>query len=654
MASFDPAQVLEQLLAHITATVEIADPQGRILHVNRRFTEVFGYTLEEARGHTPAELLRSDLHDPAFYEAMWSTIMDRRVWHGELVSRAKDGSVHHSVATVLPNLDPDGTIVSLMAIKEPLTPLDEAAEGSETHASAMTRLRASEQRYRAMVGAAGDAIMVADFDTALFVDANRAAREMFGYEVAELRRLTTRMLTAPEDHAALDRIAHDLVHEGGADSSRLRMRRKDGSPFWAALRMATYELAGQRLYVVILRDVSEQVTREAELAESNERLRAAQERLRQSERLAALGQLSAAVAHEINNPLQFIDASLSELRRTLRGLDVPPDARTMLDELRDAIDRIANITRDLASFTRIETEKVERIDLDEVVRQSCRIIKNELRHRARLELQLAAPRTLPAERGKLIQLVTNLLLNAAHAIVEGQANANVVRVETRQTDQATLLSVEDSGSGIPPELLERVFEPFFTTKPTGHGSGLGLPVCAEIVRLHGGTIDVRSEPGRGSRFEIQLPFDNGLLPPAAEAAPPPKSSRRRILLIDDDTLVLRGMRRLLASQHDVVTAQGGSQGLEVLETDQRFDVILCDLMMPTVDGIAIHAAVRRNAPHLANRIVFCSGGAFTPRTQKFVASITNPLLKKPVRADALFEAIDRVTSDAAKDPSGPR
>lgn len=658
--NLDHERVLAQILAHTTAQIEISDPQGRLIHVNRRFTELTGYTADEAIGRTSAQLLRSDVHDAAFYEAMASTVMAKRVWQGELVSQAKDGSLHRMLTTVIPVLDAEGSITQVLAIREPITAGPSGAEEHEDLAAAMTRLRASEQRCRTMVEAARDAIMVADFRTALMIDANPAACEILGYTVPELRQLTGRMLTAPEDRPKTEALSHDLRQRGHAHAPRLRAVRKDGSKFWAALRMAAFELGGRKLYVASLRDVTEQVEREAALAESNDRLQAAQERLRRSERLAALGQLSAAVAHEINNPLQFVDTNLAQLQRSLRHHGLPEDLAGMLDDLRDGVDRIANITRDLASFTRIDRDDIEPVDLNEIVRRACRMLKNEIRHRARLELRLESSRRLPADRGKLAQLVTNLMVNASQAIVEGHADVNRIVVRTQDAEEALLLTVQDTGKGMPRELLARIFEPFFTTKPAGQGGGLGLPVCAEIVRLHEGTIEVRSEPGQGTAFLVRLPFDNGLVaapppsPPTSEPAmpSPPRDSPPRILIIDDEALVLRGMKRLLSSKHEVVIAQGGKEGLRIIDEDPAFDVVLCDLMMPVLDGPELHQEILQRAPALVDRMIFYSGGAFTPRVQAFIGSMVNPLLKKPVRADALFEAVEQVMArTAASSPS---
>lgn len=646
MESLDYEHILWAVLERTTVSVEIGDPQGRLVYVNPRFTEITGYAMEDAVGRTPAELLRSNLHDPAFYEGMWKTLMSGRTWHGELISRCKDGSMVRCLTAVVPVSDGDGRIVNHVALKEPMRAADEleleSFEPGRKIAVAWSELRAAERRYRAMVQAAGDAIIVLDRDSGHHVDANPAACQMFGYTVEELRRIDARTLTPPEGKAKVQALEEGIVTEGLADQPRMELRRKDGTRFYGAVRMAAYEVRGRRLIIATIRDVTEEVRREQQLAESNQLLEVAQHRLLRSERLAALGQLSATVAHEINNPLQFVDASLTELREVLQAAGVRGRAMALLADVSEGVDQISTITRDLAAFTRIDHGRHEPVVLDEVVERACRMVGNEVRHRARLELRLGARRPLVADRGKLGQLVTNLVVNAAHSIVEGKADLNRISVRTEEHAEELSLVVADTGSGIPVEVVERIFEPFFSTKATGRGSGLGLAVCWEIVRLHDGSISVHSEAGEGTTFEVRLPFDNGLVITGAEPNPTQSRHRGRILLIDDDERVLQAFARMLSRSHEVVTASQGDEALYLLERDRDFDMILCDLMMPVMDGPAIHRALAELAPELLERIVFCSGGAFTPRAQEFLASVPNLLLRKPLRRAELEGAIERM------------
>ena len=206
--------------------------------------------------------------------------------------------------------------------------------------------------------------------------------------------------------------------------------------------------------------------------------------------------------------------------------------------------------------------------------------------------------------------------------------------------------------GIAPEVIPHLFEPFFTTKPDGVGTGLGLAICRQIVQAHGGELRVRSTPGQGSTFSVHLPADpeQPALEPRAMAASSPhagqatgtplEARRGRILIIEDEVRLAQSMRLLLEPAHDVVTTTRGSEALSWMERGQRFDVVLCDLHMPETSGMDVYRELHRSAPALAERLVFLSGGAFTPAAREFVSRVKNPVLQKPVRPEALLAAVD--------------
>jgi CheY-like chemotaxis protein len=206
-----------------------------------------------------------------------------------------------------------------------------------------------------------------------------------------------------------------------------------------------------------------------------------------------------------------------------------------------------------------------------------------------------------------------------------------------------VLEVRDTGTGIPPEIQPRVFEPFFSTKTREHGSGLGLSISADIVRKHGGEISFTTAPGRGTRFRVALPRRTGLAPARRpEQAPAPLPSRRlRLLVIDDEPMLLSTYERTLSRSFAVTTALGGRAGLARLEQDESWDVILCDLMMPDLDGPAVYEQIRARFPALERRVLFSSGGAFTPRCRDFAESMPGRVLDKLWSLAELDAAISR-------------
>jgi CheY-like chemotaxis protein len=239
---------------------------------------------------------------------------------------------------------------------------------------------------------------------------------------------------------------------------------------------------------------------------------------------------------------------------------------------------------------------------------------------------------------RLGQLFVNLLLNAAQAIHEGSAQANEIRVSAHADDRGIVVEVQDSGEGMAQETRARLFEPFFTTKPGGVGTGLGLSICQSVVIEHGGTIEVQSEPGRGSLFRVILP----VVPASADTddragvARPAAPRRGHVLIVDDEPQLAWAMKRLLDNEHEVVAVTHGREALDRMAAGERFDVIVCDLTMPYMNGEELFREVeRRFGPGMAARILFVTGGTLSEETRVFFDQIRNPRLYKPFEPEDL-------------------
>ena len=395
-------------------------------------------------------------------------------------------------------------------------------------------------------------------------------------------------------------------------------------------------------------------------------------RLIQAERLAAIGMLAAGVAHEINNPAAFLLANfvaLTDHLEALRGKLPPENAETLAEIAEIArvgqvgVERIATIVRGLRDFSRIEDHEVTEVRLDEIAEQACTLASREITHHATLVKKIARIRPIFGERTRLTQLVTSILVNAAHAI-DGPPDANEVELTVTEDEHRVFVRIRDTGRGIPLELQSRVFQPFFTTKPRGEGTGLGLSVAADIARQHGGVLRFTSEPGHGTTFELELPIINGLVapkpPPPAAPASSPSAARPRVLFIDDEEQLLRAYRRMLRDC-DVIVAGGGQAGIDALvearETGELFDAIFCDISMPEVDGTDVWRWIEANAPELAPRVLFCTGGAFTARAEAFVAAHEHRIVAKPVGRERLQAAVEQLVLECGRArvpaPGGP-
>jgi CheY-like chemotaxis protein len=263
---------------------------------------------------------------------------------------------------------------------------------------------------------------------------------------------------------------------------------------------------------------------------------------------------------------------------------------------------------------------------------------NEIRHRARLIRDLRPVPPVEANESRLGQVFLNLLVNAAQAIPEGRASANEIRVATYVTDDGRVcIEISDTGSGIPPEVQKRLFTPFFTTKQVGVGTGLGLSICHRIVTGLGGAITVDSAVGAGTTFKVYLP---PAAPRLTMTSPMPQvpdrqGRRGRILVIDDEEPVVRAAMRILQNEHDVAIATAASAAVDRVIAGERFDMILCDLMMPEMTGMELYAELMKIAPDQAEAMVFITGGAFTPRARGFLDRVKNERFEKPFNATQL-------------------
>lgn len=392
--------------------------------------------------------------------------------------------------------------------------------------------------------------------------------------------------------------------------------------------------------VVVFRDITER--------------RHLEQRLAVSERMAALGTMAAGMSHEINNPLAYVIANVTvgievteDLERGLARVKATGAATVEVDALSTAVielraaltdahegaERVRKIVHDLKKFTRSDDQKLAVLDLPDVLDSAVAMTAHQVRHHAQLRKEYGTTPYVEANEGALVQVFTNLLVNAAQAIVEGKAESELVRLVTYSDGAGrAVVEIHDSGTGIAKEHLGRLFDPFFTTKPIGEGMGLGLSISHAIIVAIGGEITVDSEPGRGSVFRVTLPAASAKRAGARSEQPgatPQLPRRGRVLVVDDDAGVAKSIARMLRTEHDVVVETDARAALARLSAGEPFDIIFCDLMMPNMTGMDLYDAVLAVSVDVARRMVFLTGGAFSPRATEFIDSVPNQTITKP-------------------------
>ncbi|MEP7000194.1 MAG: ATP-binding protein [bacterium] len=510
-----------------------------------------------------------------------------------------------------------------------------------------TSLRNSEASFRSFVENAPAAIF-RERDGQL-VSTNAAMLSLLGYaDVASVAHAAEAGFLY-HDPAARARLLHSLEANDEASGVEMEWRRSDGT--LVTVRVSARAYRDERGDVSLWEGYAENVTS----------LRAAEGALRRSERLAAVGQLISGVAHELNNPLSSIMHFAEDLLQDQRTSD---DAEA-LGVIRDQARRSRAIVRDLLSFVRKREANAQPMSLGDVVAGTARAMGPSFSAMGvRLHVvQSPENAVVLADRSGVEQIVANLVSNAAHAA--GRDGQVWVRTET--TDDECRLIVDDSGPGIPAEVLPRIFDPFFTTKQTGEGTGLGLSVTLGIVEQLGGRITVEKRTaGPGTCFTVLFPsmkpdstIARDALPEITAAVSPPAPAvavsvaavtdrvaqiGRVALIIDDEPTIRAALRRYFVRRGWVVEeAADGGAGLALLEHHgDVFGLVVSDLRMPGFSGIELHDRLAAAKPALLRRFVFSTGDVASAEAASFVQRTTCPVLQKPFELRMLDEIIRAV------------
>ncbi len=375
---------------------------------------------------------------------------------------------------------------------------------------------------------------------------------------------------------------------------------------------------------------------EARVAERTQELEQTHAALAKAERLGAVGQLAAGVAHEINNPASAIQANLDYLKRSWPERLDDPELRAAITDATASIRRITRIVRQLLDLSRTAVTEVPAsavARLSDVVAASVETARATCEASARIEVSVPEGLSVRAERYLLEQVLTNLIVNAVQAAKPGQMAE--VRVEAIASGDLTRVQVSDRGVGMAEELLRRIGEPFFSTKPAGQGTGLGLAVSFSLVKNLGGSLAFDSAPDTGTKATLTLRTAPDSVSETSSIRVSTSGSQS-LLLIDDDTVVLRSLARTLAPLFRVSTAQTIEEAKRLIAL-REYDLIVCDVMMPDGGAPVLFAWLTAERPEQARVTIFLTGGASSQAARDFLAHSTRPVLTKPFTISELVE-----------------
>ncbi len=638
----DERKILEQQLALQATALETADTaimitdrKGNIQWVNPAFTESTGYAAEEALGKTP-RLLKSGKQDKAFYDAFWKTILAGETWRGEFINRRKNGELYHDEHTVTPVRSEEGEITHFIAIMHDVTERRRAAAELAAAHQKLQHVLANSPAVIYALHVEGPAVKL--------VSVTENVQQMTGFSVEEAQQPDWWAANVhPEDRARMSAGGDVgfLLEKQRCDEYRFAT--KGGKFIWVRdeRRLVGDPANGPVEVIGSWTDITARKNLEAQFLHA--------------QRLECLGQLAAGVAHDLNNIL----APILMTAPLLRG-ELPPDfLEQSVNLIESAAWRGAQVVKQLLTLGNSMEGQRGPMQLRHLIMEMIKMMKGTFPKNIILNQRVAGDLwVITGDVTQLHQVLLNLCVNARDAMPQGGAitvSAQNVTLEQAPASHSEArpgpylhLQVKDTGSGIPRDIRERIFEPFFTTKGQGKGTGLGLATVMSIVRAHGGFIEVESEVGKGTEFNVHLPATPDAVAPelgesseSGEAAP--RGHGELILVVEDEAPMREAVHAILTeADYRVVLAVDGVEAVALFT--RRMDeikLVMCDLIMPNLDGTGLIQILKRIEPR--TRVIVSTGlmndSAHPEKITTLQAMGVKSFLRKPYRAKELLTAV---------------
>lgn len=667
-------------------TILITDLDGHIEYVNPSFTHTTGYSYEEALGNNP-KILKSGHTTREEYAQLWDTIQNAGLWRGEFKNVKKNGEIYWEAATISPILNEDKIPTHYLAVKENITTRKRMERRLERSNRDLAFLNRAGQRMLSSLDSDDikDSILS---DLHELIGATAYIRWIYDEESGRLHCKQAGGLHATDWESLQIESTEDITGWVFKKEESINIidapkdlrctgsvAEKIGIPYRSTLVVplirsdgviGVYQAFDERPHAFVDEDMHlvgslsqsmmhmvENTRLHRDLRQQYQYLQKMQIQLVQSDKLAAIGELVAGIAHELNNPLAatILYAQLMQMK----GVD--PALNRDLDQIVKQAKRASKVVRGLLDFARQQPPERTPTQINDLLQSSIALLAYEVRTH-KITITTDYDDNMPIaqlDAHQLQQVFVNLFNNALHTMYTANGGGKLTVVSTYQNRSSSLdyknkptllIQIMDNGQGINDEMQGRIFDPFFTTKERGKGTGLGLSVCHGIIKEHGGNIWVQSDGKTGSTFFIEIPFvsaDEGMekAKPVVEDVEETAVSQSagRVLVVDDETAVLMITTRILQRSGYII--DGALDGEEALDyiANNRYDLIITDLQMPIIDGIALYEQVNKTNPDLARRFVFTTGDSVKKETQQFLEDVNLPYLTKPYELKTLTDLV---------------
>jgi len=619
----DPFKLLIQSI--VDYAIYMLDPNGVVTSWNAGAERIKGFQTDEIVGKHFSTFYVEEDRAAGLPDRVLETARREGKFEGEGWRLRKDGSRFWASVVIDRINDENGKLLGFAKITRDMT---------EKHEAQLALLDA-ERRFRILVQGVTDyAIYMLDPEGRV-TNWNSGAERIKGYSPGEIIGQHFSRFYAPEDfEAGVPKRALETARETGRYEAEGWRVRKDGTRFWASVVIDAIKDEGGKLigFAKITRDMTEK--RETQL-----RLEESREQLFRSQKMEALGQLTGGLAHDFNNLLTAI-LGASEL--ALRNADNPDKLKRMLDGVRNSAQRGASLTKQLLAFARAQQLEIKQIDLRDFFAEVTTLLRPSLRSNIEVVTEISDQLwPVDADAGALELAILNFAFNARDAMKDGGRLRICARNVVLKGDPEGLkgehvaLKVIDTGTGMSPEVMDRVFEPFFTTKSFGEGTGLGLSQVFGFAKQIGGAITVESRPGKGTTFTLYLPASHGAA--AEETDAQHIRGFGRVLVVEDDTLVAELAAGMLCELgFETTVAHSAKEALEQLASGDRPKLIFTDIVMPGgISGIELARKVRDRFPELP--ILLTTG-----YSEQVGGNHGFPVLQKPYEMDSLASALGNV------------
>jgi len=629
------------LFESLRDAILVVDPDKTIISCNPAFSDLFGYSADEIQGLKTKVLYADERQGAALGERLEKETDKGNFFH-TLQYRKKSGACFPGETNFFSFRDTKGEKVGIIGIIRDITQRRQSEDA----------LRRSEQRFRDLFNSISDLIFTQDLEGRL-TSINPAVKKLFGYTEEELlgRRVTD--FLDPQYQADFDSEYLAGVWQNGHCKGVSSFFRKDGSRIFIEYQSKLVTPENDAPFISgIGRDVTEQNL----AAKEKKRLEA---QLRQAQKMESIGTLTGGIAHDFNNMLSII---LGNTELAQEKIPEGSPAREYLDEVQTASIRARDVVRQLLAFSRKTPEVRTPINLVPLVKESLKLLRSTIAANITISQAIdEKPAVLEADPTQIHQVLINLCSNAADAMSDNGGTLKV-SLESLDLNKETAgfdpdlsagrfikITIRDTGEGIAPENLNRIFDPYFTTKPVDKGTGLGLSVAHGIVKSHGGSLQVRSQPGHGSVFEIYFPAAVQL--PEAEQSPPsgelPRAAGRILFIDDDPSLAKLNQQRLERLGYTTSSHTDPEKALEIFRAaPHQYDLVITDMTMPHITGDQLCREILKIRADMA--IILCTGyNEKISRTSASDLGIAR-YMEKPISMRELAETVHKVLINASK------